>query len=83
MREEPNGLQWIHPELRGRGVGRRLLAALEEQALQLGLTTLRLDTSSHLDEALALYRSAGYREIAPYNDNPYAAHWFEKRFSGV
>jgi len=23
--------------------------------------------------------SAGYREVSPYNDNPYAAHWFEKR----
>lgn len=70
---------WIHPELRGRGAGRRLLQALEEQAVRLGLRKLKLDTSSHLGEALALYRSAGYREVAPYNDNPYAAHWFEKR----
>ena len=70
---------WIHPELRGRGAGRRLLQALEEQAVRLGLRTLKLDTSSHLVEALALYRSAGYNEIARYNDNPYAAHWFEKR----
>jgi DNA-binding MarR family transcriptional regulator/GNAT superfamily N-acetyltransferase len=70
---------WIHPELRGRGAGRRLLQALETQAVRLGLRTLRLDTSRHLGEALALYRSAGYREVARYNDNPYAAHWFEKR----
>jgi DNA-binding MarR family transcriptional regulator len=70
---------WIHPELRGRGAGRRLLQALEEQAVRLRLRTLKLDTSSHLGEALALYRSAGYCEIASYNDNPYAAHWFEKR----
>lgn len=70
---------WIHPELRGRGAGRRLLQALEAQAVRLGLRTLKLDTSRHLDEALALYRSAGYHEVAPYNDNPYAAHWFEKR----
>jgi DNA-binding MarR family transcriptional regulator/GNAT superfamily N-acetyltransferase len=70
---------WIHPELRGRGAGRRLLQALEAQALRMGLPTLRLDTSPHLGEALALYRSEGYREIARYNDNPYAAHWFEKR----
>jgi DNA-binding MarR family transcriptional regulator/GNAT superfamily N-acetyltransferase len=70
---------WIHPELRGRGAGRRLLQALEDEAIALGLRTLRLDTSSQLEEALALYRSAGYVEIEPYNDNPYAAHWFEKR----
>lgn len=70
---------WIQPELRGRGAGRRLLQALEAEAARLGLDTLRLDTSSHLEEALALYRSAGYREVPRYNDNPYAAHWFEKR----
>ncbi len=73
---------WIHPELRGRGAGRRLLQALEEQAVRLGLGTLKLDTSSHLGEAIALYRSAGYHEIARYNDNPYAAYWFEKRLVG-
>ena len=25
-----------------------------------------------------MYRTQGYREIAPFNDNPYAHHWFEK-----
>lgn len=69
---------WIHPELRGRGAGRQLLRALEAEAAQLGLAIVRLDTSRHLPEAIALYRAEGYREIAPYNDNPYAAHWFEK-----
>ena len=72
---------WIHPELRGRGVGRRLLTALEDEARALGFHTLRLDTSRHLQEALALYRTAGYSEIGSYNENPYAAHWFEKRIS--
>ena len=70
---------WIHPELRGRGAGKRLLAALEESARALELHTVRLDTSAPLTEALALYRSAGYCEVAPYNANPYATHWFEKR----
>lgn len=31
-----------------------------------------------LREAVALYRSAGYREVAAFNDEPYADHWFEK-----
>ena len=30
-------------------------------------------------EAQALYRRSGYREVAPFNDEPYAHHWFEKR----
>lgn len=72
---------WVHPEIRGRGVGRRLLAALEGHAR--GFHTVRLDTSDHLPEAIALYRSSGYREIPPYNDNPYAAHWFEKRLASA
>lgn len=72
---------WLHPELRGRGVGRRLLEALESSARELGLKRVRLDTSSHLPDALRLYRAAGYREIRAYNDNPYAAHWFEKRLA--
>ncbi len=40
---------------------------------------MRLDTAAYLTEALPLYQSAGYVEIPAYNDNPYAAHWFEKR----
>jgi DNA-binding MarR family transcriptional regulator/GNAT superfamily N-acetyltransferase len=70
---------WIHPELRGAGVGRRLLEALEASSSELGHHTVRLDTSERLGEARALYRAAGYREIPAYNDNPYAQHWFEKR----
>jgi ribosomal protein S18 acetylase RimI-like enzyme len=70
---------WVDPVARGHGVARRLLAALEAAAAQLNCVTVRLDTAATLTEALALYRSAGYREIAPYNENPYAAHWLEKR----
>ena len=69
---------WVDPAARGAGVGRGLLAALEVAAADLGAATVRLDTAASLSEALGLYRSAGYREIAPYNDNPYAAHWLER-----
>jgi GNAT superfamily N-acetyltransferase len=70
---------WIDPAMRGRGLGRDLLMALEQWASRLGYEVVRLDTSLHLNEALSLYRSSGYAEIAAYNENPYAAHWFEKR----
>lgn len=69
---------WLSPEVRGLGVGRRLLAELERLATARRLRIVRLDTNSSLAEALRLYRAAGYREIARYNDNPYAQHWFEK-----
>ena len=40
---------------------------------------MRLETNESLVEAIALYRSAGYAEVEPFNDEPYAHHWFEKR----
>src|SRR5690348_310850 len=69
---------WISPEVRGLGVGRRLLAELERVAKKRRMRAIRLDTNASLAEALHLYRSAGYREIGRFNDNPYAHHWFEK-----
>jgi len=70
---------WTAPDARGLGVARRIVAAIEATAQGAGLTTLKLDTNRALKEAHALYRKLGYVEIARYNDNPYADHWFEKR----
>ena len=36
------------------------------------------ETNASLNEAIALYRSSGYTEVAAFNDEPYANHWFEK-----
>lgn len=73
---------WVAPEARGLGLSRRLLAALEDEARALGFARVRLDTNRALTEAQALYRSAGYREIGRFNDNPYADLWFEKGLEG-
>lgn len=69
---------WVADSVRGLGLGRRLLGELEGRASAAGTEVVRLDTHRSLTEAAALYRSAGYREVAAYNDNPYAHHWFEK-----
>jgi uncharacterized membrane protein/GNAT superfamily N-acetyltransferase len=69
---------WLHPDVRGRGAGRRLLAACEDLSRSLGHKVVRLDTSRHLGAAIALYRSSGYDPILPYNDNTDADHWFQK-----
>jgi len=69
---------WIAPDARGHGLGRRLLSALEEQARMLGYSVVCLETNKTLVEAQQLYRSSGYREVPPFNDEPYAHHWFEK-----
>ena len=71
---------WVAESARGHGVGRRLLGELERHAAAHGAPAVRLETNKTLVEAIALYRSAGYVEVAPFNDEPYANHWFEKRF---
>lgn len=72
---------WVAGSARGHGLGRRMLAALEEQARELGLTTVRLETNRVLKEAIRLYERTGYTEVAPFNTDPYAHHWFEKQLS--
>jgi DNA-binding MarR family transcriptional regulator/GNAT superfamily N-acetyltransferase len=69
---------WVAEPARGLGIGRGLLNELEQRAAAAGAPAVRLETNRTLVEAIALYRSAGYREIAPFNAEPYAHHWFEK-----
>ncbi|MFD3624066.1 GNAT family N-acetyltransferase [Streptomyces sp. NPDC058698] len=72
---------WVHADARRLGLARRVLDALETEALRRGWTVVRLDTHAALTEARAMYRSAGYTEIPAYVDHVYADHWFEKRLS--
>ena len=72
---------WVDRAHRGLGIGARILDALEERAAALGQDTVRLYTNRSLGEAKAMYRGRGYVEIARYNDDPYAHHWFEKRLT--
>jgi GNAT superfamily N-acetyltransferase len=72
---------WVAPSARGLGLGRRILSELEQLAAGHGARSVRLETNRALSEAIALYRSAGYREVAAFNEEPYAHHWFEKRLA--
>ena len=69
---------WMRPAARGSGAGRALLTELERRAADLGATDVVLDTNERLEAAQGLYRSSGYAEVEPYNDNPNATHWFRK-----
>lgn len=69
---------YVAPAYRGTGLGRRILARLDEIALEHGCRAVRLDTSDYLTPAVGLYRSAGYREVPAYNQNPKADLWFER-----
>jgi GNAT superfamily N-acetyltransferase len=57
---------YVVPEARGRGLGRRLLVALEDEARRLGYHGIVLETGDRQPEALGLYKSAGYEPIPCY-----------------
>ena len=71
---------WIDPAWRGVGLAGRLLADLESRSRALGHLRTILDTNEVLHDAITMYERAGYTPIERYNDNPYAHHWFEKRW---
>jgi DNA-binding MarR family transcriptional regulator/predicted N-acetyltransferase YhbS len=73
---------WVSPDARGAGLGGRLLRALEQRADAAGVRLLRLTTNAALVEAVAMYRGAGYREVPPFDDEPYGHHWFVKDLTG-
>ncbi|MGW3570735.1 N-acetyltransferase family protein [Streptomyces sp. NPDC000941] len=51
---------WVSPQARGRGVGGRLIAAVERWALQSGATTLKLAVIPGNESAIALYQRNGF-----------------------
>jgi GNAT superfamily N-acetyltransferase len=69
---------FVLPQARCRGIGQRLLAAVEDAASSSQVTRLRLDTSDYLTEARRLYTRNGYQEVAPFSDGQVANLWFGK-----
>jgi GNAT superfamily N-acetyltransferase len=72
---------FVVPRARRQGVGRQLLRAAEDSARGYGVSRLRLDTSSYLAEAVQLYATSGYREVAPFNEARLSNRWYEKPLS--
>ena len=86
LRHHPGGKSdikrmWVAPDARGLGLGKRLLGELERQAALAGADVVRLETNRVLTEAIAMYRSSGYEEVEPFNEEPYGHHWFAKALS--
>jgi GNAT superfamily N-acetyltransferase len=61
---------FVYPELQGKGIGRALAETLIREAQTIGYTRMQLDTSVRQVEAQNLYRSLGFKEIAPYYELP-------------
>jgi GNAT superfamily N-acetyltransferase len=67
---------YVRPVARGRGLARRLIAQLCEEARRLNYTELRLDTLPMMGEAQALYEASGFVDIEPYYETPIAGTRF-------
>ena len=59
---------YVMPEARGQGLGRAILARIEDEARHRGLRLLRLETGIRQAEALALYHASGYKNCAPFGE---------------
>jgi GNAT superfamily N-acetyltransferase/uncharacterized glyoxalase superfamily protein PhnB len=59
---------YVDPRVRGQGVGRALVAALEAEARRLGVTRLVLETGDRQPEAIALYARLGFARIPPFGE---------------
>ena len=64
---------YVRPQFRGKGLGRILAERVVADAREIGYKRLRLDTVEPLmRDAVQLYRKLGFREVAPYRENPIA-----------
>ena len=61
---------FVRSTANGRGLGRKLCEALMQTAGRDGFRTMRLDTTRDMVEAVSLYRSFGFRDVAPFADYP-------------
>jgi len=74
---------YVVPAMRGRGLGKRMLAFLEAEATRRGFARAVLETGNRHAEAIALYTRAGWKPIpvyGPYIGSPISV-CFEKRLT--
>jgi putative acetyltransferase len=63
---------YVEPVRRGQGWGERLARAIVDEARVIGYRELKLDTLEWMSAARTLYARLGFRECAPYYENPLA-----------
>jgi GNAT superfamily N-acetyltransferase len=70
---------WVHEDLRGTGLGARLMAMAEAEAVERGCVGAQVDTVTF--QAPGFYRKLGYETVGTVEGFPpgYARHYFSKR----
>ena len=64
---------YVRVAYRGKGLGRILVERVIAEARGIGYEHMRLDTvAASMQDAIELYRRMGFKEIAPYRENPIA-----------
>lgn len=71
----------VEPEFQRRGFGRLMLESLEERALELGVTKLKLDTTARQVGARRLYECAGYSVSGTGKIGPFDCLFYEKELA--
>ncbi|MFF9912848.1 GNAT family N-acetyltransferase [Streptomyces sp. NPDC013457] len=71
----------VHPDAQGTGLGRRLLAFVEDRARALGLPEVRLRTNAMMWENQKLYERYGYEVVERRLDGPYDRIHYRKRLN--
>ena len=70
---------YFDPSIRGRGLGKELLAKMIEKARNMGYMRVYLETASVLKQAVHIYESAGFRPVdvkhTPRCDQAYIWSW--------
>ena len=69
----------VEPGLQGRGYGQVLLDVLHRRAVELGYSTLSLDTTLHQKAARRLYEANGYREVRRGRIGPFDCVFYRRR----
>ena len=75
---------YVDPAVRGKGIGRALVAALEREARLIGATRMVLETGTRLAPAVKLYEAMGYARIPLYGEylsSPDTSLCFSKAFA--
>lgn len=71
---------YLRPAYRGVGLGKQLLDSIMEKAREAGYKSILLDTVPSMQQAIHLYKKAGFTEIAPYRFNPIKGALFMEAF---